>query len=454
MGARALSVLFVALGSSAIYSCSSSSDNTVDGVFTPQEWAEVQKLSPLPDVPADPTNQYADNPMAATFGQRLFFEKSFSGPLTTGNDGMNGALGAMGQSGLISCAACHTPDPAKWLVDTRSNPNATSLGADWLPHHAPSLVNACFYQWYHWDGKFDTMWAASVGGIENPKSFNSGRLQLAHAVFNKYKTDYDAIFTSTPLPDLTNTTRFPLAGKPSPPPAMPGVWEAMAPADQDAVNRIMANVGKSFQAYFRQLISRNAPFDQYVAGNHAAISSQAKQGLKLFVGKAACVNCHAGPFLTDNKFHVTGVPQTQNSPHAPPMDTGRFASLASMLTEAFNSNGKYSDDTTSGHNDGLPMMPTMDMTGQFRTKDLRQVAQVGPYMHAGEITTLDDPMTGVVAFYNGGGGTDSTTYSGTKDPLLQPLNLTASEQAAIVAFLQTLTGDPVPANLLMDTSAP
>jgi cytochrome c peroxidase len=102
----------------------------------------------------------------------------------------------------------------------------------------------------------------------------------------------------------------------------------------------------------------------------------------------------------------------------------------------------------TGHIDGLTA--TMDMTGQFRTKDLRQVAQVGPYMHAGEITTLDD----VVAFYNQGGGTDPTTYAGTKDPLLQPLNLTSDEQAAIVAFLQTLTGDPVPTNLLMDTSAP
>jgi cytochrome c peroxidase len=448
MGARALSVVFLAVGSSAIFSCSSS-DNMVDGVFTPQEWAQVQTLSPLPAVPADPTNEYADNAMAATFGQRLFFEKSFSGALSTDNNSMDGALGMPGQTGTISCIACHTPDPAKWLVDTRSIPNATSLGAGWLPHHAPTLVNACFYQWYHWDGKFDVMWAAAVGGIENPKSFNSGRLDLAHAIFNKYKTDYNAIFTSTPLPDLTDTTRFPLHGKPSPPPAMPGVWEMMASADQDAVNRIMANVGKSYQAYFRLLTSRNAPFDQYVAGDHAAITPQAKQGLQLFVGKAACINCHSTPFFSDNKFHVTGVPQTQNSPHAPaPTDPGRFAAIATTTGNVCNSNGKYSDDTMTGHIDGLTA--TMDMTGQFRTKDLRQVAQVGPYMHAGEITTLDD----VVAFYNQGGGTDPTTYAGTKDPLLQPLNLTSDEQAAIVAFLQTLTGDPVPTNLLMDTSAP
>jgi len=143
------------------------------------------------------------------------------------------------------------------------------------------------------------------------------------------------------------------------------------------------------------------------------------------------------------------VPQAVASdPHVPAMDTGRAAALATTFSNVGVSTGKYSDDTTTGHLAGVPMMPTPDMTGAFRTKDLRNVAQVGPYMHAGQLATLDD----VVAFYNQGGGMDPSTYSGTKDPLLQPLDLTSDEQAAIVAFLQTLTGDPLPASLLQDTS--
>jgi cytochrome c peroxidase len=74
---------------------------------------------------------------------------------------------------------------------------------------------------------------------------------------------------------------------------------------------------------------------------------------------------------------------------------------------------------------------------------------VGPYMHAGQFATLDDVLT----FYNNGGG-DPSTFSGTKDPLIVPLNLTSDEQAAIVEFLKTLTGDPIPANLTQDTSSP
>ena len=55
-------------------------------------------------------------------------------------------------------------------------------------------------------------------------------------------------------------------------------------------------------------------------------------------------------------------------------------------------------------------------------------------------------------FYNQGGGTSD--YAGTRDALIQPLNLTESEMDDLVAFLESLTGDPVPSELLVDTSAP
>src|SRR5256885_14068479 len=58
--------------------------------FTAPELAAIAKLSPLPAVPPDPTNAYADNAAAAALGQRLFFDKSYSGPLVVGNDGTDG----------------------------------------------------------------------------------------------------------------------------------------------------------------------------------------------------------------------------------------------------------------------------------------------------------------------------------------------------------------------------
>jgi len=47
---------------------------------------------------------------------------------------------------------------------------------------------------------------------------------------------------------------------------------------------------------------------------------------------------------------------------------------------------------------------------------------------------------GAIAFYNHGGGED---LFGTKSPLLKPLPLSAAEQAALRAFLQSLNGDEI-----------
>jgi cytochrome c peroxidase len=44
----------------------------------------------------------------------------------------------------------------------------------------------------------------------------------------------------------------------------------------------------------------------------------------------------------------------------------------------------------------------------------------------------------VIEFYDAGGGSDANI-----DPILQPLNLTTEEQAALVSFLESLCGDPI-----------
>ncbi len=55
-------------------------------------------------------------------------------------------------------------------------------------------------------------------------------------------------------------------------------------------------------------------------------------------------------------------------------------------------------------------------------------------MHNGSMHSLSD----VLDFYNAGGVAHEQL-----DPLIKPLNLTPKELAALLAFLQTLTGDNV-----------
>jgi cytochrome c peroxidase len=411
-------------------------------VFTMDEWAKISKLSPLPDLLPDTTNKYADNAMAATFGQRLFMDKAFSGPIKVGDDGKNGANGAVGETGKVACVSCH--QPANYFMDRRTMPNNTSIGVDYMIRNAASAINSSYYvTWCERDGVRDTQWSDSLTDPEDPTSMGGSRLLVAHVLYKKYKSDYEAIFG--PLdkrldPNDPNAAQLPATGLPGD----MGNFDNMAPADKVIINTIFANFGKAVQAYVRKLISKNAPFDQYVAKNFSAISPAAKRGLGLFIGKANCTGCHSGPAFTDTQFHDVGM--VQMGVHTNNMETGRFDAIPVVLGIEFNSNGDFSDDKSSHRLDGVAQMPTDK--GKWRTTGLREVAETAPYMHTGQMATLDD----VVTFYNNGG--DPSGYIGTRDMLITPLNLTDGEKSDLVEFMKTLTGDPITGQLAMDTSAP
>jgi cytochrome c peroxidase len=274
----------------------------------------------------------------------------------------------------------------------------------------------------------------------------STRLQIAHLLFAKYRTEYDATFPVALDPALdpaaADAARFPPAGKPKPLATDPdGAFELMTAADRAIVNTIFVNYGKALAAYTRTLVSRNAAFDRYVAGDKTAISTAAKRGLHTFL--ARCTGCHTGPNLADDDFHALGVPQT--GPNVPATDNGRFQDVPPLLASPFNTNGAFSDDTTTGRLTGLAQVESQ--RGQFRTKSLRNVAHSAPYMHAGQFATLED----VVAFYNAGGGDVGTTGI-VKDARIVPLGLSAGEAADLVELLHALSGEPVPTPRLVDTS--
>jgi cytochrome c peroxidase len=365
----------------------------------------------------------------------LFFDKSYAGALAVADDGTNGGLGAIGATAKVSCASCHAVG-SSGLDDRRSLPNNVSLGTDFGTRNALGIVNSSYYKWTNWGGRFDSQWSLPPAVAENAKIMNSSRLAVAHLLYDKYRTEYDAVFPVPLDARLVDTTVFAATGK-----AGVAAYDTLAVADKAIIDRIFANYGKAIAAYMRLVVSRDAPFDRFVAGDRTAISASAVRGFKLFLAKD-CIGCHKGPNFADDEFHALGVLQT--GAHVPAADLARFTDVVGLLASPFNSNGAYSDDTQTMKLTGLAQ--AVAQKGTFRTKSLRNVAESGPFMHSGQLATLAD----VIEFYNRGG--DAAATDTVKDPRMVTLGLTPQDKLDMVEFLVTLTGRSPAVNVLVDTS--
>ena len=192
-------------------------------------------IGSLPPLPTDPSNQYADNPEAAAFGQKLFFDTRFS------------------SNGEVACATCHLPD--KQFQD--GTPLAHGVGT--TTRRTMTIIGTAYSPWLFWDGRKDSQWAQALGPMESPVEHGGNRTFYAHLVAEQYADEYTALFG--PLPDLSTLPRN--AGPVADPEAAAN-WEAMSPQEKEAVTRIYVNMGKSIAAYERFLIPGESRFDQYV----------------------------------------------------------------------------------------------------------------------------------------------------------------------------------------------
>lgn len=422
--------------------------NDPEPVFTARQMADLKALSPphLPAPAPDITNRWADDQSAAAFGQRLFFDASFAGPLLdSDNDGTGGSLGKVGDTGRVACASCHVPN--RGFSDTRSFQLQISLGAGWGRRRAPSLLDVGQARLVLWDGRRDTLYNQVFGPLESVVEMNSSRLYMAQQIERKHKVEYEAIFGK--LPPLSDTNHFPFLSaertgcrprNPSDPqplcngtfhgsPGDSAEFDGLSASEKDAVTRVVVNAGKAIGAYERRLACGKSAFDAWLRGDEAAVSRAAKRGAALFVGKAKCVVCHSGPFLSDQKFHNVGLaPAIVQQAFIDQDDHGAAKGIAEALTDPLSSRGAFSD----GYDGRLPAAVDDRMEGAFRTPVLRCVSQRPAFMHTGQLGSLAQ----VVEFFDRGGV--SSGYPGKNEIL--PLGLTASEKSDLVAFMEALSG--------------
>jgi cytochrome c peroxidase len=253
-----------------------------------------------------------------------------------------------------SCASCHRPSGAFADSVALSRGVAGRTGR----RNAPTLLNRAYGAAFFWDGRAASLEEAVLLPIADPNEL------------------------ALPLSELTRRIR-----------AVPDYRERFARAYAgESISAV--TIGRALASYVRTLRSGNSAVDRYSAGDRNALSREERAGRALFLGRANCATCHAGPNFTDERFHNTGV--------SGGIDRGRLA--------------------VTGDSADL---------GRFKVPTLRNVSRTAPYMHDGSLRTLEE----VVSFYDSGGGKNPRL-----DAEIRVLRLDAAERRALAAFLRALTG--------------
>jgi cytochrome c peroxidase len=389
--------------------------------FTDEERAILLELSPVPEPPDDPTNAVFKSAAAARLGRALFFD------------------GRLSADGSVSCSKCHSP-ALSW---TDGKP--VGFGLSGLSRHTMTLWNVAQNRWFFWDGRKDSLWSQALGPLEDAREHGTSRLAILHVIAGDpgYVRAWREVFGE--LPPLDDARRFPPEGRPVPgEPEHPHAvaWATMAPEDQELVSRAFANVGKAIAAFERLLVSRAAPFDRFVEGLRtndpeklAALDASAQRGARIFVGEGKCVVCHDGPTFTDLEFHDNRAPIGEGG------DPGRRLGLRRLRDDPFNALGAFADDGGETGRIKLDLLVRDNHLGkQFKTPTLRNVARTAPYMHEGQLASLAE----VVHFYS---RLENASPENPSERIVQPLDLSAGEEADLVAFLESLTDESLPAEL-------
>jgi cytochrome c peroxidase len=353
--------------------------------WSEEEVRAIVRHGPWPPAPvSDPSNRVSAVPAGIALGEHLFNDPRLSA------------------DGGTSCATCHR-EGANW-----SDGRARAVGRVPLDRRTPSLWNVGYGHWFGWDGASDSLWAQSIRPILDPREMAGDAVRVARLLREDQTLacGYERAFDEKPG------------------------------ADDE---KLLVDAAKAMAAFQATLVSPRTPFDSFrdalLAGNRDAAARYpvaAQRGLKLFIA-GNCSTCHFGPRFTNGEFGDVGIPFFTRPGE---VDPGRLDGLAKLANSAFSLLGKHNDDVSRANALRTRHVQRLHSNfGEFRVPSLRQAA-TGPYMHNGHLATLED----VVKHYS---EVSPDRLHSDALPLVRPLALTPEQSSDLVAFLRSLSADPL-----------
>ena len=323
-------------------------------------------------------------------GKQLFFDENLSEP--TGQ----------------SCATCHTAEKGFADIYSRvtsegavkgrfSNRNSmTSAYACYVPPLHYSDEDETYVGGLFWDGRVNTLEEQAAQPFTNPLEMGNNDNEMVSEKVRRagYYQDLVKIYGE--------------------------------PVSNDSLFSYITN---AIAAYERsaEMNPFTSKYDAWEAGK-CELTAQEQLGLELFKEKGLCAECHilepderAGKVMfTDHTYDNLGIPSNPDNPF--------FTTPA-----PYNPCGRDTVDMGLGST-----LKDIAEAGKFRVPTLRNITLTAPYGHNGYFNTLEE----IIHFYN---VRDVEEYpqpefaATVNRDELGNLGLTPEEEAAIIAFLSTLT---------------
>jgi cytochrome c peroxidase len=323
-----------------------------------------------------------DNPITndgATLGRVLFYDKNLS------------------INNTIACASCHVQEFGF------ADPNPTSLGFEGghTRRNSMNIVNTGFYEpnLFFWDHRANS---------------------LEEQVLIPFQDSIEMGMTSEELLNRVST------------------FDYYKPLFQKAFNNsevTLDKISKAMAQFVRSIYSFNTKYDagieitNNIFEDFPNFTAQENIGKDIFNGKltpetnGTCAFCHI--FNFENLIYT-----------AIPSEDANQVIFSGTRTDNI---GLDEDWAEEGVDNGLGEITNIESdNGQFKVPSLRNIAITAPYMHDGRFETLEE----VVDHYSNGIKdhqylSDHMISGASGEP--RNLMLTPEEEAALVAFLKTLT---------------